>query len=137
MRAIVHLAAALAVIAVAFAFGRWLRDPAPAGALVVLLGATLVLVAALRRLYRPGGLGRAAKPAAAPPEPAPAPDDRIDLNTASVAELQRLPGIGAVAAGRIVDEREAGGPYRTVGDLARVAGFGPSRVRSLAARVKV
>jgi competence ComEA-like helix-hairpin-helix protein len=124
VRAIVHLAAALALVAVAFAYGRWLRDPAPGGALVVLAGATMVLAAALRRLYRPGGLGRrAAKTVAAPPEPAP--DDRIDLNTASVAELQRLPGIGPVAAGRIVDEREAGGPFRTVGDLVRVAGFGP------------
>jgi competence protein ComEA len=56
---------------------------------------------------------------------------------AGASELQQLPGIGAVGARRIVEEREMGGPYRTVGDLVRVAGFGPSRVRGLLPRVKV
>jgi DNA uptake protein ComE-like DNA-binding protein len=41
------------------------------------------------------------------------------------------------AVRRIVEEREAAGPYRTVGDLVRVAGFGSSRVRGLTPRVKV
>ena len=68
--------------------------------------------------------------AAPPPEP---PDDRIDLNAADASELQRLPGIGPVGARRIVEERDAGGPYRTVGDLVRVAGFGPPGARTRAA----
>ena len=72
-----------------------------------------------------------------PPPPAPPADDRLDLNVASALELQRLPGIGPVGARRIVEERDAGGPYRSVGDLVRVAGFGPSRVRGLAGRVRV
>ena len=38
---------------------------------------------------------------------------------------------------QLVEERELGGPYRSVGDLARVAGFGPSRVRGLSGRVRV
>jgi competence ComEA-like helix-hairpin-helix protein len=140
---VVHLAAALAIAALAFALGRWLRDPAAGAPLLILIGGALVLGAALRRLYRPGGLGRAADPAVvaadpvvAEPEPEP-PHDRIDLNLAAAAELQQLPGIGPVGARRIVEEREAGGPYRTVGDLVRVAGFGPSRVRGLGKRVKV
>jgi len=141
VRAVVHLATGLAVAAVAFAFGRWLRDPEPGGTLIVLLLAVGIVVLAARRLYGPVGLGRA--PAATTPAPAvvepppPPPDDRLDLNHASAAELQRLPGIGPVGAGRIVEEREAGGPYRSVGDLVRVAGFGPSRVRGLGGRVKV
>jgi len=140
---VVHLAAALAVAALAFAFGRWLRDPAAGAPLLILLGGALVLGAALRRLYGPGGLGRAAAPVVAEPEPVVAeaepepPDDRIDLNVADASELEQLPGIGPVGARRIVEEREAGGPYRTVGDLVRVAGFGPSRVRGLGGRVKV
>jgi competence ComEA-like helix-hairpin-helix protein len=139
VRALVHLAAALAVAALAFAFGRWLRDPAAGAPLLILLGGAVVLGAALRRLYGPGGLGRAPEPGAAEPEPPPPEpvDDRIDLNLADAAELQQLPGIGPVGARRIVEEREAGGPYRTVGDLVRVAGFGPSRVRGLGGRVKV
>ena len=71
------------------------------------------------------------------PVAAPPPDHRIDLNAADAVELQQLPGIGPVGARRIVEERELGGPYRSVGDLARVAGFGPSRVRGLSGRVRV
>lgn len=137
MRAAVHLAAALALAALAFAVGRWLRDPSPGGPFLILLGAAILWVVAVRRLYGPGGLGRAPQPVAAPPPPPEPPDERIDLNAADAAELQRLPGIGPVGARRIVEEREAAGPYRTVGDLVRVAGFGPSRVRGLTPRVKV
>jgi competence protein ComEA len=104
---------------------------------VVLLVAVAGFGLALRRLYGPGGLGRAPAVEAPSPEPEPEPDDRIDLNTASAGELQRLPGIGPVGAERIVEEREANGPYRTVGELVRVAGFGPSRVRGLGGRVRV
>jgi competence ComEA-like helix-hairpin-helix protein len=134
VRAAVHLAAALALAALAFAIGRWLRDPSPGGSLLILLGAVVLWVVAVRRLYGPGGLGRAPEPVAAQPEP---PDDRIDLNAADASELQRLPGIGPVGARRIVEERETGGPYPTVGDLVRVAGFGPSRVHGLGGRIKV
>lgn len=136
MRGLIHLVAALGLTAVAIAFGRWLRAPEPGGPALVLVAAAVLCALALRRLYRPGGLGRAAVvPAAAPPPPPR--DDRIDLNSASVGELRRLPGIGPVGARRIVEERELHGPYRSVGDLVRVAGFGPSRVRGLGNRVRV
>jgi len=135
VRAVVHLVAGLALVAIAFAFGRWLRDPAPGAPLLLLLIAGALLALALRRLYGPSGLGR--RPEPAPVAPPPPPDDRLDLNTASAAELQRLPGIGPVGAGRIVEERELGGPYRSVGDLVRVSGFGPGRVRGLGGRVRV
>ena len=132
MRGLVHVAAGVGLAAVAFALGRWLRDPEPGGALLVLGVAALGCALALRRLYRPGGIGRA------PARAAPAPlDQRVDLNTATVAELQRVPGIGPMGARRIVAERERSGPYRTPADLARVAGFGPSRVRALGGRVRV
>ena len=136
MRAVVHLAAGLALAALAFTLGRWLRDPQPGGPLILLLAAGLPYALALRRLYGAGGLGRRAQPAAVAPPP-PLPDERLDLNTASAVELQRLPGIGPVGAGRIVEERELGGPYRSVGDLVRVGGFGPERVRGLGGRVRV
>jgi peptidoglycan/LPS O-acetylase OafA/YrhL len=75
VRAAVHLAAALALAALAFAAGRWLRDPSPGGSLLILLGAAILWVAAVRRLYGPGGLGRAPQPAAPAPEP---PDGSAD-----------------------------------------------------------
>jgi competence ComEA-like helix-hairpin-helix protein len=139
VRGLIHFAAVLALAAVAIAFGRWLRDPAPGGPLLVLGAVALLCALALRRLYRPGGLGRAPLVPDVPsaevglPEPH---DDRLDLNHASVSELRRLPGIGPVGAGRIVEEREANGPYRSIGDLVRVAGFGPSRIRGLGNRVR-
>ncbi len=137
VRGLIHFAAALGVAAIAVAFGRWLRDPAPGGPLLMLAAAALVCALALRRLYRPGGLGRRAVVVAAPPPPPPAPvDERLDLNRATADELRRLPGIGPVGAGRIVEEREENGPFRSVGDLVRVAGFGPSRVRGLGNRVR-
>jgi competence ComEA-like helix-hairpin-helix protein len=134
VRGLVHLIAAIAVAAVAVAFGRWLRDPVPGGALLALLAAGIVCAVALRHLYRPGGVGRRAPRSGAEAE-SPA-DDRLDLNTASAAELARVAGIGPVGARLIVDERERNGPFRAPGDLARVAGFGPSRVRGLAGRVR-
>jgi competence ComEA-like helix-hairpin-helix protein len=134
VRALIHLAAVLALAAVAIAFGRWLRDPEPGGSLLVLAAVAALCGLALRRLYRPGGLGR--QPSVVVVAPPPPADDRLDLNHASVAELRGLPGIGPVGAGRIVEEREENGPYRSVGDLVRVAGFGPSRVRGLGNRVR-
>ena len=135
MRALIHLAAVLALAAVAIAFGRWLRDPEPGGSLLVLAAVAALCGLALRRLYRPGGLGREPPVVVVAAPPAPAVD-RLDLNRACVAELRGLPGIGPVGAGRIVEEREENGPYRSVGDLVRVAGFGPSRIRGLGNRLR-
>lgn len=65
------------------------------------------------------------------------PGERIDPNLASAQELDRLPGVGAVAAQAIVAERELGGPFRDVGDLARVRGIGPATVAKLAPHIVV
>lgn len=48
----------------------------------------------------------------------------IDLNTAGVRELIRLPGVGETLAGRIVAYREANGPFREPADLMNVDGIG-------------
>jgi competence protein ComEA len=49
---------------------------------------------------------------------------RVDLNTASTAELEVLPGIGPRLAERIAADRAAHGPFATVDDLTRVSGIG-------------
>jgi competence protein ComEA len=51
-------------------------------------------------------------------------DDLININTASAAELETLPGIGPVLAGAIVDHREANGPFSTIEELTNVRGIG-------------
>ena len=57
--------------------------------------------------------------------------ERIDPNTASAEELDRLPGVGPATAERIVRERTEGGPFATVADLTRVSGIGPRSLERL------
>lgn len=56
---------------------------------------------------------------------------KLDLNRATVEELDALPGIGPSTAAKIVQEREANGPYRSVDDLMRVPGIGPKKLDAL------
>ena len=53
---------------------------------------------------------------------------RLDLNRATVEELQRLPGIGKTLAQRVVERRREHGPYRTVDELTEVKGIGGKRL---------
>src|SRR5690606_1678075 len=72
------------------------------------------------------------RPAQAPRGPAGLLLGRpIDLNEATLEELQALPGIGPGLARRIVEERERRGPFTSLEDLARVRGIGPARVDAL------
>ena len=52
------------------------------------------------------------------------PGETIDINTAGVYDLERLPGIGEKRAQAIVDYRETHGPFQTVEELDRVDGIG-------------
>jgi competence protein ComEA len=56
---------------------------------------------------------------------------KVDLNTADPATLEQLPGVGTEFANAIVAAR----PFKSVDDLARVAGFGPARIKALRGRV--
>ncbi len=78
-------------------------------------------------------------PAAAAPEGAPAGSagGLVDLNTAGVADLDALPGIGPVLAQRIVDHRSEQGPFRSVEELDDVPGIGPAIAAELAELVTV
>lgn len=65
------------------------------------------------------------------------PDMRLDLNTASVADLQTLPRIGPALAQRIVDDRQANGPFASLDDLNRVSGIGERTIQMIAPHVVV
>ncbi len=55
----------------------------------------------------------------------------VNLNTASVGELQGLAGIGAAKAQAIVTYREQHGPFKSVDDLVRVKGIGAKTLEHL------
>jgi comEA protein len=55
----------------------------------------------------------------------------INLNTATLADLDRLPGVGPVLAQRILDARDAQGGFKAVSDLRKVDGIGDARYKQL------
>jgi competence protein ComEA len=61
----------------------------------------------------------------------------VDLNTATLEQLDTLPGVGPVLAQRILDWRAQNGGFRAVEELQEVSGIGEKRYAELAALVRV
>lgn len=59
------------------------------------------------------------------------PDHPINLNTASAAQLQEVPGIGPVTAEKILKMRKSYGPFKSVDDLRAIKGIGPKRIEKM------
>ena len=70
--------------------------------------------------------GAEAKPAPVEPEAL-----RIDINVATAAQLELLPGIGPTLAQRIVDDRALNGRFVVPEDLQRVRGIGPKTLEAV------
>jgi competence protein ComEA len=99
--------------------------------------ADLVQVNLARRLYDEEQIyvpsrGEATTSTARVPTPRKAPTAisrapaRINLNSATLNELDLLPGIGPVLAQRILDYRQANGPFQRIEDIKKVKGIGDS-----------
>ncbi|MEA3239619.1 MAG: helix-hairpin-helix domain-containing protein [Candidatus Bipolaricaulota bacterium] len=56
---------------------------------------------------------------------------KVDLNSAGIDELNKLPGIGDVLAQRIVDYRTEHGPFHSLDELANVSGIGKSIIERI------
>jgi len=67
----------------------------------------------------------------------PSLDVRLDLNSATLADLETLPGVGTALAGRIDAYRSKHGPFNSVDELRQVPGFGEKLVAALRPLVSV
>ncbi|WP_442935224.1 helix-hairpin-helix domain-containing protein [Micromonospora sp. CPCC 206061] len=80
----------------------------------------LILVGVTAPPAPPGGAGPSAQSGG-----------KVNLNTATLAELDTLPGVGPVLAQRILDHRDQRGGFRSVSDLRQVDGIGDARYEQL------
>jgi competence protein ComEA len=62
---------------------------------------------------------------------APGAGAKVSLGSATVEQLDELPGVGPVTAQKIVDWRSTHGPFRSVDDLDDVPGIGPARIEQV------
>src|ERR1700759_4744014 len=90
-----------------------MRTPGLARALLTLLLSCAILVSA--------ALSATKKPPAHP----------IDINSASLTQLQEVPGIGPATADKILQMRKSYGAFKTVDDLLSVRGIGPKRLEKM------
>lgn len=67
--------------------------------------------------------------------PTPTVPAKIDINTADLPLLTKLPGIGPGLAKQIIDYRDQHGPFKTLGELQKVPGIGPKRVERIKEKI--
>jgi competence protein ComEA len=123
----------------------WTRGAAKWAAVAVLGGASIFGMA--WSIARPPPPPRAVPqsppatfgdPAASPaPSQPPTLTRTINLNTATAAELELLPGIGPALAARIIEYRRESGGFRSVDELDKVKGIGPRTLEKVRHLVSV
>lgn len=72
-----------------------------------------------------------------PKEIEPDSTDRINLNSAGLTELMKLPRVGEVTARRIIEWREENGGFKRVEDIMEVKGIGPKTFEQFAHMIEV
>jgi comEA protein len=85
------------------------------------LRAVTVLLLSCAFLLVPAAFSATKKPPAHP----------VDINSASSAQLQEVPGIGPATADKILQMRKSYGTFKSVDDLLSVRGIGPKRLEKM------
>jgi competence protein ComEA len=67
----------------------------------------------------------------------PGDQEKVNVNTATLDELEALPGIGPVLAQRIIDYRTEHGGFRKIDELMEVPGIGPAKFAELKDKITV
>lgn len=62
---------------------------------------------------------------------------KVNLNTATIEELDKIPGIGEVIAKRIIFYREKHGKFRSVNELQEIEGIGPKKLEDIKDSVEI
>jgi competence protein ComEA len=98
------------------------------------LTAAMVMGAGVMTRAEAADAGQTAKPAPAPAATSTTP---LDLNAATLADLQKLPGIGPALAARIVEYRQKSGGFKKIEELMNIQGIGEQSFLKLKALVAI
>ena len=63
--------------------------------------------------------------------------EKVSINQAGKAELEKLPGIGPVLAERIIEYRQSNGLFQDIADIQKVAGIGEAKFKQIASKLKL
>lgn len=98
---------------------------------------TLLSIAALTVFLAAPSPAMAQSAATARSGAKPAATGTININTASAADFEALPGIGAKTAARIVEYRQKNGPFKKIEDLMNIRGIGEKNFLKLRPQLTV
>ncbi|MBW8861936.1 MAG: helix-hairpin-helix domain-containing protein [Acidobacteria bacterium] len=98
---------------------------------------SIALLAALLVVSAPASFAQTKPPAPSRAGATLAPGATVNINTASAAELDALPGIGAKTAALIVEYRQKNGPFKKIEELMNVRGVGEKNFLKLKAQITV
>jgi competence protein ComEA len=64
-------------------------------------------------------------------------EEKININTADQAELDKLPGVGPAKAAAIIEYRQKEGQFQSIEDLKKVSGIGEAKFKKIADRITI
>jgi competence protein ComEA len=96
----------------------------------------LLMLVPLMTLHPTSAAAQAKAPERTTAKPAPS-SAIVNLNTATVADLETLPGVGAKTAARIIEYRQKNGPFKKIEELMNVRGIGEKNFLKLKSQLTV